>query len=70
MHEVYQERLKTTKTIPCMEHIQNPDNRILNIAQMHNTVHLAPFRIATMHHSHKEELQILEASALPKESRS
>ncbi|KAF8885731.1 hypothetical protein CPB85DRAFT_1378115 [Mucidula mucida] len=46
MREVYQERLKTTKTIPCMEHIQNPDDRILNIAQMHNTVHLAPFPVA------------------------
>jgi len=42
---VYQERIRTDITTPVVEHLINPDDLILNTAQMRDAVHLQKFRI-------------------------
>lgn len=42
---VYQERIRTDITTPVVEHLINPNDLILNTAQMRDAVHLQKFRI-------------------------
>lgn len=45
IRHVYQERVQTTQTNPAVEHVSNPDDLILNIAQMRDATYLQQFRI-------------------------
>ena len=42
---VYQERVQTQTKYSTMEHTQNPDDLVLNTAQMRDTVHVQHYRI-------------------------
>jgi len=42
---VYQERVRTQRRAPIVEHLRNPDDLILNTAQMRDAVHVQKFRI-------------------------
>ncbi|KAF8966226.1 hypothetical protein BDZ97DRAFT_1657897 [Flammula alnicola] len=42
---VYQERVRTQRRAPIVQHIKNPDDLILNTAQMRDAIHLQKFRI-------------------------
>jgi hypothetical protein len=42
---VYQERVQTQRRAPIVQHLRNPDQLILNTAQMCDAVHLQKFQI-------------------------
>lgn len=42
---VYQERVRTQRRAPIVQHLKNPDDLILNTAQMRDAIHLQKFRI-------------------------
>ena len=44
---VYQERIQTEKTTPVVEHLTDPNDLILNTAQMRDAIHVQNFRIAS-----------------------
>ncbi|KAJ7596205.1 hypothetical protein C8J56DRAFT_1022550 [Mycena floridula] len=59
---LYEERTKTTKTRPKIEHLVNPKDLLLNTAQMRDAIEISPFRLAQAAPLDSEE--ILLASAL------
>ena len=58
---VYQERIRTDITTPVVEHLINPNDLILNTAQMRDAVHLQRFRIPST--PLNEEIVIQESVA-------
>jgi len=58
---VYQECMQTAMTTPVVEHLTNPDDLILNTAQMRDATHLQKFRIPST--ALDEEMVIQESVA-------
>lgn len=48
MRYVYQERIRTDKTTRVVEHLSNPNDLILNTAQMRDATHVQKFRIPSI----------------------
>lgn len=42
---VYQERVRTQRRAPIVQHLKSPDDLILNMAQMRDAIHLQKFQI-------------------------
>jgi hypothetical protein len=61
---VYQERIQTEIRVPVVEHRVDPDDLILNTAQMRDAVHVQKFRIPSTPLDEERVIQESVASAI------
>ncbi len=61
--QVIQERQQTDRLVSFIEHNSHPEDCILNLAQMHNSIQVQAFRNPTAAYTMEERQQLLEDSA-------